>query len=160
MNDFKNELTALINKHSIENVCDVPDFILSDMVCRFINAIGQPIKQTLDWHGTDSICHPKGLDIEVDNIDEMQALTNSEYEISAQIPPQDICIHAIKLSNWFKERNIKEWAVGDVKSRCNDAKYETLKQERDRYRKALTCLENLHYTDEQTLTIINEALKK
>lgn len=55
---FKNELESLINKHSIENKCDVPDFILSDMVVSFIEAIGPKIKQTLDWHGCDSVCHP------------------------------------------------------------------------------------------------------
>ena len=37
--------------------------------------------------------------------------------------------------------------------------HEVTKQERDKYRKALLVLENLHYTDEKTLSIINEALK-
>jgi len=56
---FKKDLETLINKHSIENECDVPDFILAEMIVNFIKAIGTPIKKTLDWHGCDSICHPK-----------------------------------------------------------------------------------------------------
>ena len=58
MKKFKKELEVLINKHCIENECDVPDFILAEMVCNFIRAISNPIKNTLDWHGCDSICHP------------------------------------------------------------------------------------------------------
>ncbi len=59
MSDFKTELTSLINKHSIENDVDMPDYILAEMICRFIEAVGEPIKKTLDWHGCDSVCHPK-----------------------------------------------------------------------------------------------------
>ena len=58
MEDFKKELESLINKHSIENIADVPDFILAEMVCSFIKSIGPHVKKTLDWHGCDSICHP------------------------------------------------------------------------------------------------------
>lgn len=59
MQGFKKELECLINKHSIENQCDVPDFLLAEMVVNFIQGIGDPIKQTLDWHGCDSVCHPR-----------------------------------------------------------------------------------------------------
>jgi len=58
MDEFKKELEELINKHSIENKADVPDFILAEMVCGFIESIGTQIKRTLDWHGVDSVCHP------------------------------------------------------------------------------------------------------
>ena len=56
---FKKELERLLNSHSIENECDVPDFLLAEMIIGFIQAIGLPIKKTLDWHGCDSICHPR-----------------------------------------------------------------------------------------------------
>lgn len=56
--DFEKELGELINKYSIEDICDVPDFILADMVVKFIRAIGEPVKRTLDWHGCNSIIHP------------------------------------------------------------------------------------------------------
>jgi hypothetical protein len=58
MEEFKKELRRLINRHSIENVADIPDFILSDMICRMIEAMGPCVKQTLDWHGCNSVCHP------------------------------------------------------------------------------------------------------
>lgn len=59
---FKKELEILINKHSIENKCDMPDFLLSEMVCRFISVVDSSVKKNLDWHGCDSICHPKPRD--------------------------------------------------------------------------------------------------
>jgi len=55
MDKFKEELKELINKHSIENECDMPDFLLSEMICSFIKAIGPKIKKNLDWHGCDSV---------------------------------------------------------------------------------------------------------
>jgi len=55
---FKQELTTLLNRHSMENSCDMPDFLMAEMICRFIDAVGSPIKRTLDWHGVDSVCHP------------------------------------------------------------------------------------------------------
>ncbi len=57
--EFTRELKELINKHSIENFCDMPDYILAEMITSFIVNTGTHIKRNLDWHGTDSICHPK-----------------------------------------------------------------------------------------------------
>ena len=59
MEEFKKELEVLINKHSIENECDMPDFLLAEMIVNIIIGIGIPIKTCLDWHGCDSTCHPK-----------------------------------------------------------------------------------------------------
>ena len=56
-NEFQKELEHLINKYSIENKCDMPDFLLAEMVVGFINNIGESIKKNLDWHGCDSVCH-------------------------------------------------------------------------------------------------------
>jgi len=58
MEAFRHDLMALINKHSLENVADVPDFILAEMICRMIEAVGPSIKKTLDWHRCNSVCHP------------------------------------------------------------------------------------------------------
>ena len=41
MEEFEKELTHLINRHSIENVADVPDFLLAGMICRMIEALGR-----------------------------------------------------------------------------------------------------------------------
>jgi len=58
MEKFKKELEELINKHSIENECDMPDFLLAEMIVNIIKGIGIPMKICLDWHGCDSVCHP------------------------------------------------------------------------------------------------------
>jgi hypothetical protein len=67
MDVFKKELEALISKHSIENKVDMPDFVLANMLCCMIEAIGPSIKQNLDWHGCNSICHPKHITKENEN---------------------------------------------------------------------------------------------
>jgi len=56
--EFEAELTQLINRHNVERIADMPDFILSKMICKLIDAIGPSIKENLDWHGCDSVCHP------------------------------------------------------------------------------------------------------
>ena len=56
---FQTELAKLINKHSKENQWDMPDFIMAGLICRFIYSIGPSMKSNLDWHGVDSVCHPK-----------------------------------------------------------------------------------------------------
>ena len=58
MKKFKKELEELINKHSIENECDMPDFLLAEMIVNIIKGISIQMKTCLDWHGCDSICHP------------------------------------------------------------------------------------------------------
>jgi len=57
--EFQRELRSLINRYSIENTCDMPDFMITEMICRLIESIGPMVKMTLDWHGCDSVCHPK-----------------------------------------------------------------------------------------------------
>ena len=59
--NFRDELETLINKHSIENIVDMPDFLMADMICGLISQIGMASKKNLDWHGTDSVCHPKDI---------------------------------------------------------------------------------------------------
>jgi len=57
--EIKKELIELINRNSIENYCDMPDFLLAEMTMAFWFNCGGYIKKNLDWHGCDSICHPK-----------------------------------------------------------------------------------------------------
>jgi len=59
MTEFQKELTELINKHSVENDVDMPDFMLAELLVNQIRVIGYAMKANLDWHGCDSICHPK-----------------------------------------------------------------------------------------------------
>jgi hypothetical protein len=59
MEKFRKELEQLINKHSVENEVDMPDFLLADLLCNLIIKIGVATKKNLDWHGCNSVCHPK-----------------------------------------------------------------------------------------------------
>jgi hypothetical protein len=79
MHQFQAELEALINKHSIENVADTPDFILARMIVAMIEAMGPCIKDNLDWHGANSVCHP---------IDPM-ALTGDGPQPATEPQPED-----------------------------------------------------------------------
>ena len=56
---FQKELEQLLNKHSMENKWDMPDFLMAELICSFIESIGPQMKKNLDWHGVDSVCHPK-----------------------------------------------------------------------------------------------------
>lgn len=62
MKEFEKELTKLINKHCVENRCDIPDFLLASMVTNYICYVASITKEVLDWHGCDSICHPMKKD--------------------------------------------------------------------------------------------------
>ena len=50
---FKQELAILINKYSMENTCDTPDFVLSEMLYSFMVGMGPHIKTNLKWHGCE-----------------------------------------------------------------------------------------------------------
>jgi hypothetical protein len=77
--DFEKELAHLINRHSIENELDMPDFLLARMLCAMIKSMGPTVKATLDWHGCDSVCHP--------HLNEEGNLSLEEYaELTDQCP--------------------------------------------------------------------------
>ncbi|MEA2036166.1 MAG: hypothetical protein U9O94_01555 [Nanoarchaeota archaeon] len=59
MKDFKKELETLLNSYGLDNESHIPDFILTDLLIGIIDVIAVANKRTLDWHGTDSVCHPK-----------------------------------------------------------------------------------------------------
>jgi hypothetical protein len=56
---FKERLRELINMHSVENIVDMPDFLMAEMLCGIIETIGANVKLNLDWHGCNSVCHPR-----------------------------------------------------------------------------------------------------
>ena len=60
MEVFEYELIDLLNKHSIENKIDMPDFLLARLLCQVIEAIGPVVKSNLDWHGCNSVTHSQG----------------------------------------------------------------------------------------------------
>lgn len=57
---FEKELTQLINKHSIENILDMPDFLIAEMLVNIINSIGYISKKNLVMRTIlHPICHSK-----------------------------------------------------------------------------------------------------
>lgn len=51
--DFQSELCALINKHSVEQCGDVPDYILARYLCDCIEAFHVAAKSRDKWFGQD-----------------------------------------------------------------------------------------------------------
>jgi len=53
MNNFQNELEALINKYSMENESDTPDFILAKYLAGCLKTFDDAIKARDGWYGVD-----------------------------------------------------------------------------------------------------------
>jgi len=51
MKEFKQELEILINKHSIENESDTPDFILANYIAMCLEAYNVTLKSREQWYG-------------------------------------------------------------------------------------------------------------
>lgn len=50
---FEKELKELINKHSIENESNTPDFILAQYLMACLKAFTTAIQQRENWYGRD-----------------------------------------------------------------------------------------------------------
>lgn len=53
--EFQAELTKLVNKHSLDNACETPDFILAGMLTEHLEAYRKGIRANIQWH------LPKGI---------------------------------------------------------------------------------------------------
>ena len=51
LNVFQKELEKLINKHSIENYWNMPDYLMAKMITDFIEVSSNSMKMNLEWHG-------------------------------------------------------------------------------------------------------------
>lgn len=49
--NFRKELETLINKHSLENGSDTPDFILADYVSKCLKTFDETIQAREQWYG-------------------------------------------------------------------------------------------------------------
>ena len=50
MSKFEKELEALINKHSLENASDTPDFILAKYLCNCLRAFNLATNRRVNWY--------------------------------------------------------------------------------------------------------------
>lgn len=55
MTEFEKELGQLINKHSIENESDTPDFILASYLRKCLTIFGSIVLARDDWYGHKSL---------------------------------------------------------------------------------------------------------
>lgn len=52
LDKFEEDLARLINRHSVENIAKMPDFLLAKLIVRFIRAMGPCLEANLKWHHT------------------------------------------------------------------------------------------------------------
>lgn len=50
-NDFRDELSKLLNKHSKENGSNTPDFILADLLAKQLALFDQTMERRETWFG-------------------------------------------------------------------------------------------------------------
>lgn len=55
MDEFRQELESLINKHSRENISNTPDFILAMFLVRCLEAYDQAVSDRSEWYGRSDI---------------------------------------------------------------------------------------------------------
>jgi len=53
MSEFEKELAALINKHSVENETDTPDFILAEYLNNCLSNFASLMDKRSKWYGGD-----------------------------------------------------------------------------------------------------------
>ncbi len=58
MSEFQKELAALINKHSIENETNTPDFILAEYLNDCLDSFSKLMEKRTDWYANIPI--PEG----------------------------------------------------------------------------------------------------
>lgn len=51
--DLKQELTSLLNRYSLENGSDTPDFILAQYLLRCLETFNHTIRAREQWHGRE-----------------------------------------------------------------------------------------------------------
>jgi len=64
---FQEELKQLINKHSIENGTNTPDFIIARYMSDCLTAFTDAVNKRAEWYGTDI----KGVNITTDAPDDI-----------------------------------------------------------------------------------------
>jgi len=69
MKHFKAELEDLINRHSMENGSDTPDFILAEYLSECLRIFDRTIRSRENWYD-DNKNHNISKKIKLDNLDE------------------------------------------------------------------------------------------
>lgn len=93
--EFMRELEALINRYSLENGSNTPDFLLATYLSRCLDAFNEIVTKRESWYGrrSDAPAVPKGKP----TIAELEAILASPEPHSIEIQP-DGSIRAVPLS--------------------------------------------------------------
>jgi hypothetical protein len=55
LNEFSKELTSLLNRYSIDNLTNTPDFILSEAIQKYIYDVKSLNEKRDKWHGFQNL---------------------------------------------------------------------------------------------------------
>lgn len=58
MTEFERDLTSLLNRYSMENASNTPDFILAHFLCQCLAAWNEITQRRNNWHGVNLISAP------------------------------------------------------------------------------------------------------
>ncbi len=64
MDNFRIELTELINKHSKENDSNTPDYILANYLSNCLDAFAIAVAQREHWYGREIPSTPQSIEVE------------------------------------------------------------------------------------------------
>lgn len=51
LDQFKKDVRLAVNKNSVENLLNMPDYIVAEMVVDMLKAVGESKKNSDNWHG-------------------------------------------------------------------------------------------------------------
>lgn len=54
MDDFATELQSLVNRHSVENASNTPDFILAQYIAGCLATFATAVQQRETWYGREA----------------------------------------------------------------------------------------------------------
>ena len=60
-NAFEKDLESLINQHSVDNVCQTPDFLLAEHAVANFKALAGLVTRRESWHGRDNSDEPRNI---------------------------------------------------------------------------------------------------
>jgi len=80
---FQAELETLINRHSIENGSDTPDFLLAEYLCDCLASYEVAVTKREVWYGRKTAPAPKGKP----TIAELEAILASPDPVGIEIQP-------------------------------------------------------------------------
>ncbi len=59
--EFQTELTTLLNRHSIDNETNTPDYILAEFLVNQLRTWTTSLLNTVDWYGWETLSDRMGM---------------------------------------------------------------------------------------------------